>query len=110
MAADVVSGLALQGCGHVRFVSARPDCQEVAQHSCCEGKHERSNRWRLTTAVLGLALAAPVLALATGFREARFSAPVRLDRNPCTPGKSPDIVSLFHVRAALAPDSFGGHR
>jgi hypothetical protein len=45
-------------CGSVRHSSS---CQEVTYRSCCEGKHECSNRWRLTTAVLGLALAVPVL-------------------------------------------------
>jgi hypothetical protein len=34
-----------------------------------KGKHEQSNRWRVTTAVLGLALAVPVLVVLTGFQE-----------------------------------------
>jgi hypothetical protein len=53
-------------CGSVRHSSV---CQEVTCRSCCEGKHERSNRWRFMTAVVGLALAVPVLVVVTGFQE-----------------------------------------
>jgi hypothetical protein len=40
----------------------------VTYRSYCEGKHERSNRWRLTTSS-GLALAVLVLVVTTGFPE-----------------------------------------
>jgi hypothetical protein len=65
----------------------------------CEGKYERSNRWCCTTAVLGLALAVPVLVVATRIPGARFHRPVRLDMDPCTPG-TPGRREPAHVRAA----------
>jgi hypothetical protein len=38
----------------------------VTYRSYCEGEHERSNRWCLTTAVVGFALAVLVLVVTTG--------------------------------------------
>jgi hypothetical protein len=93
-------------CGSVRHSSS---CQEVTCRSCLRSKHERSNRWRLMTAVVGLALAVPVLVVATGLQEPDsprlFGWTVALTRRG-VPGRR----ERFYVRAALALDSFGGHR
>ena len=93
-------------CGSVRHSSV---CQEVTCRSCCEGKHERSNRWRLMTVVVGLVLAVPVLVVVTGLQEpdptGLFGWTVALARRGSRRRRE-----RFHVRAALAPDSFGGHR
>jgi hypothetical protein len=93
-------------CGSVQHSSV---CQEVTCRSCCEGKHERRSRWRLMTAVVGLVLAVPVLVVATGLQEPDsprlFGWTVARARRG-----SPRHCEFRHVRAALAPDSFGGHR
>ena len=88
-----------------------PSCQEVTYHFSrllLKGKHERSNRWRLMTTVIGLAVAVAVLVVTapqepdpTGL----FGWTVALTRRG-VPGRR----ERFHIRAALAPDSFGGHR
>ena len=83
-------------CGCAKFGAGRRAVYGPVRHSSrlsggdlalyCEGKHERSKRWCCTTAVLVL-FAVPVLVVATGIPGARFHRPVRLDMDPCTPGK-----------------------
>jgi hypothetical protein len=84
-------------------------CQEVTCHFTARGKHERRNRWCLMTAVLW---SCSDRAGAGGDRipGARFPTPVRLDLDPCRPGKSQDIVNVPASGRPLAPNSFGGYR
>lgn len=81
------------------------------------GKHERSKRWRLTTAVLVLALAVPVLVFATSFHQpasadtvnTTIHVPANVQINPCTPG---DIVNLsgdIHTVIRVDADAQGGY-
>jgi hypothetical protein len=83
------------------------------------GKHERSDRWRLTTAVLGLALAVPVLVVATGFDKpasaenvvnVTFHAPAYVDINPCFPGDVLNLNGDIHIVITTTADTAGGYR
>jgi hypothetical protein len=63
-------------------------------------KHERSNRWCLTTAVLSPALAVPVLVVATGFQDrdstGLFGSTLTLTRR-----ESAGVCDRSHVGATL---------
>jgi hypothetical protein len=73
----------------------------------------------LTTAVLGLALAVPVLVVATGFHKLAlaetvvnytFHTPAQPEINPCTPGEIVNLNGDIHVLITTTADSAGGYR
>jgi hypothetical protein len=83
------------------------------------GKHERSNRWRLTAAVLGLALSVSVLAVATGFHtpalaenvvNVTFHVPASVQTNPCFPEDVLNLNGDIHVVMTSTADGAGGYR
>ncbi len=78
--------------GNLRLRRRLSICQEVTYSFTTRAKHERRNRWRLTTAVFDLALAVPVLMVATGFQKPASAADVNVTieyqeakPNPCAP-------------------------
>jgi hypothetical protein len=83
-----------------------------------KGKHERSNRRRLTIAILGLALAVPALVMVTSLHQPAsaaivvnytFHVPASVQTNPCFPG---DVINLngdVHVVITTTADKRGGY-
>jgi hypothetical protein len=76
--------------------------------SNCEGKHERSNRWCCTTAVLGLHWPCRCWWRRQVFQEpdstCLFGSTWTLARRGI-----PGVVNLSTSARPLVPDSFGGH-
>jgi hypothetical protein len=73
----------------------------------------------LTTAVLGLALAVPVLVVATGFHKPASAAnvtnttihvPASVQTNPCFPTDVVNLSGDIHIVITTTADSAGGYR
>jgi hypothetical protein len=82
------------------------------------GKHERRSRWRLATAVAGLALAVPVLVVATGFHKPASAAttvnvtihvPAQVETNPCFPADVVNLSGDIHITITTTADKRGGY-
>jgi hypothetical protein len=83
-----------------------------------KGRHERRSRWRLTTAVLSLALAVPALVFATSFNESAraanvvnvtFHVPAQVQTNPCFPVDVVNLSGDIHVTITTTNDRRGGY-
>jgi hypothetical protein len=74
-------------------------CREVTYRSCREGKHERSNHWCLTTAVLGPGLALLMLVVATEFQEPDSPHLFSSTRVPYVG----EVVDVMNVATSAAP-------
>jgi hypothetical protein len=83
--------------------------------SVVKGRHERSSRRRLMTAVLGLALAVPILVVATGFDRPASAADVNVTvriqevrENPCQAGDLIQLNGILHVLVSTTANGSGG--
>jgi hypothetical protein len=83
-----------------------------------KGAHQRSNRWRLTIAILGLALAVPALVMVTSFHQPAsaaivvnytFHVPASVQTNPCFPADVVNLSGDIHVTITTTADKRGGY-